>query len=72
MIIYFKNILDGIINILKMADAQGCAEQITVRLEEAGAIDAIKILKEHENNDVSNAASIIIDRGWTKESQKRQ
>ena len=55
-----------------MADAQGCAEQITVRLEEAGAIDAIKILKEHENNDVSNAASIIIDRGWTKESQKRQ
>ena len=55
-----------------MADAQGCAEQITVRLKEAGAIDAIKILKEHENNDVSNAASIIIDRGWTKESQKRQ
>ena len=67
MIIYFKGILDGITNILKMADAQGCAEQITV-LEEAGAFDAMKILQEHENNDVSNAASTIIDRGWTKES----
>ena len=55
-----------------MADALGCAEQITVRLKEAGAIDAIKILEEHENNDVSNAASTIIDRGWTKESQRRQ
>ena len=61
MMIYFKNILDGITDILEMGDAQGCAEQITVRLKEAGAIDAMKILKEHENNDVSNAASTIID-----------
>ena len=72
MIIYFKGILNGIIIILEMADALGCAEQITVRLKEAGAIDAIKILKEHENNDISNAASSIIDMGWTKESQRRQ
>ena len=44
-----------------MADAQGCTEQITVRLEEAGVIDAIEILQEHENNDVYNAAFTIID-----------
>ena len=49
-----------------MADAQGCTEQITVRLEEAGAIDAIEILQEHENNDVYNAAFTIID-SWFKD-----
>ena len=27
MVIYFKVILDGITNILNMADAQGCTEQ---------------------------------------------
>lgn len=59
-------ILDGITNILNMADAQGCTEQITVRLEEAGAIDAIEILQEHENNDVYNAAFTIIDT-WFKD-----
>ena len=68
MKLYFKGILESITIILNTADAQECAERITVRLEEAGAIDAIKILKEHANNDVSNAASTIIDRGWTKES----
>ena len=72
MILYFKGILESITKILNTANAQGCAERITVRLEEAGAIDAIKILKEHENNDISNAASSIIDMGWTKESQRRQ
>jgi importin subunit alpha-2 len=59
-------ILDGITNILNMADAQGCTDPITVRLEEAGAIDAIEILQEHENNDVYNAAFNIIDT-WFKD-----
>ena len=48
-----------------MADAQGCTEQIEIRLEEAGAIDAIEILQEHENNDVYNDAFTIIDT-WFK------
>ena len=65
-LIIFKVILDGVTNILNMADAQGCTEQITVRLEEAGAIDAIEILQEHENNDVYNAAFTIIDT-WFKD-----
>ena len=65
-LIIFKVILDGVTNILNMADVQGCTEQITVRLEEAGAIDAIEILQEHENNDVYNAAFTIIDT-WFKD-----
>ena len=52
-----------------MADAQGCTEQITVRLEEAGAIDAIEILQEHENNDVYNAAFAIINTWFKGEIQ---
>jgi len=60
-----RDILEGITNILNMADAQGCTEQIEIRLEEAGAIDAIEILQLHENNDVYNAAFTIIDT-WFK------
>ena len=58
--------MGGIKQILKTADAQGCIEQIKLRLEEAGAIDAIEILQEHENNDVYNAAFTIIDT-WFKD-----
>ena len=52
-----------------MADAQGCTEQIKLRLEKAGAIDAIEILQEHENNDVYNAAFTIINTWFKGEIQ---
>ena len=59
-------ILDGLTNILNMADAQGITEEMLVKFEESGAVEEIERLQEHENNDIYRSAYTIIDT-WFKE-----
>jgi len=42
-------VLDGLTNMLNMADAHGKTEEMTICIEECDAIDHLERLQEHEN-----------------------
>ena len=42
-------VLDGLTNMLNMADANGKTEEMTTCIEEADALDHLEKLQEHEN-----------------------
>ena len=42
-------VLDGLTNMLNMADANGKTTEMTTCLEEADALDHLEKLQEHEN-----------------------
>ena len=52
-----------------MGDAQGVTEELTVKLEEVGALDEIERLQEHDNDDVYKAALNIIET-WFKDEEE--
>lgn len=54
-------VLDGINNILKMAQSQGGLENLCEQIEECGGLDSIEILQNHENEDIYKLAYEIID-----------
>ncbi|CAD5113035.1 DgyrCDS2235 [Dimorphilus gyrociliatus] len=54
-------VLDGINNILKMAQSQGGLEHLCEQIEECGGLDSIEILQNHENEDIYKLAYEIID-----------
>ena len=57
--------MDGVTNLLNMADTTGCIEELTLKIEEANMIDEIEKLQEHANEQVYNAAFTIVDT-WFK------
>ena len=56
-------ILDGLANMLKMAGPD--AEFITTAIEEAGGLDKIEKLQQHNNEDIYKLAYKIIDKYFT-------
>ena len=58
-------ILDGLGNILKMAGHQ--YEFITTAIEEAGGLDKIEKLQQHQNEDIYKLAYAIIDKYFTSD-----
>lgn len=61
-------ILDGVTNLLNMADSTGCTDELTLKIEEANMIDEIEKLQEHANEQVYNAAFNIVDT-WFKDDE---
>ncbi|XP_065888002.1 importin subunit alpha-4-like [Dysidea avara] len=60
-------ILDGLSNILKMAGNNVAA--IAVAIEEAGGLDKIESLQQHENGDIYKMAYCIIDNYFSNEGE---
>lgn len=56
-------ILDGLFNILKAAGENSTV--ITEAIEEAGGLDKIELLQQHENVDIYKLAYNIIDTYFT-------
>ena len=48
--------------LLQAADSIGQVEAVAVMVEEAGGVDKIEQLQQHENEDVYNAAYNVIDK----------
>jgi len=61
-------VLDGLTNILNMADANGKSTEMTMCLEEADALDHLERLQEHENEDVYKSALSIIETWFSEEN----
>lgn len=59
-------ILDGFANILKVAGADTAI--ITEAIEEAGGLDKIEALQQHDNVDIYKLAYSIIDKYFTSVS----
>ena len=56
--LFAKVVLDGLTNMLNMADANGKTTEMTTCLEEADALDHLEKLQEHEN-EVSNPSVFL-------------
>ncbi|XP_065907898.1 importin subunit alpha-1-like [Dysidea avara] len=62
-------ILDAIANILTTAVKMNYKDQVCLLIEEAGGVDKIEVLQQHENVDVYKAALSIIDRFFSEEEE---
>jgi len=60
-------VLDGLTNMLNMADASGKTSEMTTCIEEADAIDMLEKLQEHENEEIYKAALNIIETWFSEE-----
>lgn len=60
-------ILDGLSNILKMAGPN--VSQIAFAIEEAGGLDKIEALQQHENGDIYKMAYCIVDNYFSNEGE---
>ncbi|CAG5097904.1 Oidioi.mRNA.OKI2018_I69.XSR.g15284.t1.cds [Oikopleura dioica] len=60
-------VLDGLTNMLNMADASGKTTEMTTCIEEADAIDMLEKLQEHENEDIYKAALNIVETWFSEE-----
>ncbi len=58
-------VLDGINNLLKMADSD--MEAITAMIEECGGLDKIESLQNHENVEIYKLAYEIIEQYFSEE-----
>ncbi len=54
-----KVILEGLEHILKSAGAN--SDVIATKIEECGGLDKLEKLQEHDNNEIYEMASYIID-----------
>lgn len=61
--------LDAIANMLVTAVKMNYKEQLCLLIEEAGGVDKIETLQQHENNDVYKAALGIIDRFFSEDEE---
>lgn len=61
-------VLDGLTNMLNMADANGKTTEMTTCLEEADALDHLEKLQEHENEDIYKSSLNIIDTWFSEEA----
>ena len=65
--VIFKNVqvvqvvLDGLQNILRMAQPDGL-ETVTTQIEECGGVDKIENLQNHENEDIYKVSYIFVHR----------
>ena len=53
--------------VFQAADSIGQVDTVAVMIEEAGGVDKIEQLQQHENEDVYNAAYNIIDKYFSAE-----
>lgn len=60
-------ILDGLCNILKMAGPD--LPHVTLAIEEAGGLDKIEALQQHENGDIYKMAYSVIDNYFPTEGE---
>lgn len=60
-------VLDGLTNMLNMADANQKTTEMTTCIEEADAIDALEKLQEHENEEIYKSALNIIETWFGEE-----
>jgi len=63
-------VLDGLTNMLNMADSCQKTQEMTLCIEEADAIDALEKLQEHENEDVYKCALNIIETWFGDEEEQ--
>ena len=54
-------------DVFQAADSIGQVDTVAVMIEEAGGVDKIEQLQQHENEDVYNAAYNIIDKYFSAE-----
>jgi hypothetical protein len=58
-------ILDGLSNILKLANREKELDSICSLIEECGGLDKIESLQNHDNGDIYKLAYEIIDQYFT-------
>ncbi|EZA53933.1 hypothetical protein DMN91_011930 [Ooceraea biroi] len=54
-------VLDGITNILHAADKMGQMDQVAIMIEEAGGLDKLEALQQHENEQIYQKSVAMID-----------
>ena len=64
-------VLDGLTNILAAAEKMGEVERVAIMIEEAGGLDKLENLQQHENEKVYQKAVAMIDNFFSETASKK-